>query len=111
MRTAPSCAPRVRALWGLTFRTEHLRTYTEFVSMTTIVRCPRTGRACSEGACRERHWLSAAVRARPVAHRAAAEAQISTKVLRQDSSRSPVHHEGCAGKAALPVPRRAVYRA
>src|SRR6266481_8285561 len=24
--------------------------------MTTIVRCPRTGRACSEGACRERHW-------------------------------------------------------
>src|SRR5260370_42185104 len=33
-----------------------LRTYTEFVSMTTIVRCPRTGRACSEGACRERHW-------------------------------------------------------
>src|SRR5437764_10438459 len=25
-------------------------------SMTTIVRCPRTGRACSEGACRERHW-------------------------------------------------------
>src|SRR5258708_7136994 len=47
---------RVRALWGLTFRTEYLRTYTEFVSMTTIVRCPRTGRACSEGACRERHW-------------------------------------------------------
>src|SRR5258708_37083504 len=60
---------RVRALWGLTFRTEYLRTYTEFVSMTTIVRCPRTGRAYSEGACRERHWLSAAVRARPVAHR------------------------------------------
>src|SRR5258707_15029693 len=76
MRTAPSCAPRVRALWGLTFRTEHLRTYTEFVSMTTIVRCPRTGRACSEGACRERHWLSAAVRARPVAQRAAFEAKI-----------------------------------
>ena len=22
----------------------------------SIVRCPRTGRACSEGACRERHW-------------------------------------------------------
>src|SRR5215467_11252288 len=24
--------------------------------MTTVVRCPRTGRACSEGTCRERHW-------------------------------------------------------
>jgi putative tryptophan/tyrosine transport system substrate-binding protein len=35
--------------------------------------------------------------------RAAFEAQISTKVLRQDQSRSSVHHEGCAGKAALPV--------
>jgi hypothetical protein len=47
---------------------------------------------------------------RPVAQRAAFEAQISTKVLRQDSSWSPVHHEGCAGKAALPVPRRDVHR-
>ena len=79
--------------------------------MNTIVRCPVTGRARSEGACQERHWLSAAVRARPVAERAAFEAQISTKVLRQDQSRSAVYHEGCAGKAALPVPRRAVYRA
>jgi transcriptional regulator GlxA family with amidase domain len=33
--------------------------------------------------------------------------QIPTEVLRQDQSRSSVHHEGCAGKAALPVPRRA----
>ena len=24
--------------------------------MNTIVRCPVTGRACSEGTCRERHW-------------------------------------------------------
>jgi hypothetical protein len=24
--------------------------------VNSIVRCPRTGRACSEGACRERHW-------------------------------------------------------
>jgi hypothetical protein len=24
--------------------------------VNTIVRCPRTGRACSEGTCRERHW-------------------------------------------------------
>src|SRR5260221_6513770 len=49
-------------------------------------------------------------RARPIAQRAAFEAQIPTEVLRQDQSRSSVHHEGCAGKAALPVPRRAVYR-
>src|SRR6266478_7836072 len=47
--------------------------------------------------------VSADVRARPVAQRAAFEAHISTKVLRQDSSRSPVHHEGSAGKAALSV--------
>jgi hypothetical protein len=24
--------------------------------VNSFVRCPRTGRACSEGACRERHW-------------------------------------------------------
>ncbi len=41
---------------------------------------------------------------RPVAQRAAFEAQIPTEVLRQDQSRSSVHHEDCAGKAALPVP-------
>jgi hypothetical protein len=35
---------------------------------------------------------------------------IPTEVLRQDQSRSSVHHEGCAGKAALPVPRRDVHR-
>ena len=57
--------------------------------MNTIVRCPVTGRS----------------------HRAAFEAQIPTEVLRQDPSRSPVHHEGGAGKAALPFPRRAVDRA
>ena len=74
--------------------------------MNTIVRCPVTGRACSEGTCRERHWA----RTRPVAHRAAFETQIPTEVLRQNSSRSPVHHEGGAGKAALPIPRRAVDR-
>src|SRR5262249_28553147 len=28
----------------------------EFVSMTTVVCCPRTERACSEETCRERHW-------------------------------------------------------
>jgi hypothetical protein len=37
--------------------------------------------------------VSAAVRARPVAQRAAFEAQIPTEVLRQDQSRSAVHHE------------------
>jgi hypothetical protein len=49
-------------------------------------------------------------RARPVAQRAAFAAQIPTEVLRQDPSWSPVHHAGGAGKAALPVPRRAVER-
>jgi hypothetical protein len=33
----------------------------------------------------------------------AVEAQISTEVLRQDPSRSPVHHESGAGKTTLPV--------
>ena len=54
--------------------------------------------------------VSADARARPIAHRAVFEAQIPTEVLRQDQSRSAVHHEGCAGKAALPIPRRAVDR-
>src|SRR5260370_14922355 len=65
--------------------------------MNTIVRCPVTGRACSEGACRERHWcrqlFERGLSHTPVAQRAAYEAQISTKVLRQDSSRSPVHFD------------------
>src|SRR5262249_5007413 len=39
------------------------------------------------------------------------EAQIPTEVLRQNPSRSAMHHEGGAGKAALPIPRRAVDRA
>jgi hypothetical protein len=51
--------------------------------------------SCSSAACRTEGCL---------------ESQISTKVLRQDSSRSPVHHEDDAGKTALPVPRRAVDR-
>jgi hypothetical protein len=55
--------------------------------------------------------VSQDVRARPVAQGAAVEAQIPTEVLRQDQSRSSLHHEGGAGKAALPVPRRNVYRA
>ena len=46
----------MRALWGLTFRTEMSAHKHGICSMTTVVRCPRTGRACSEGACRERHW-------------------------------------------------------
>ena len=47
----------MRALWGLTFRTEEMSAHKHGIcSMTTVVRCPRTGRACSEGACRERHW-------------------------------------------------------
>jgi hypothetical protein len=50
------------------------------------------------------------VRARAVAQRAAVETQIPTEVLREDPSRSPLHHEGGAGKAPLPVPRRIVDR-
>jgi hypothetical protein len=38
------------------------------------------------------------------------EAQIPTKVLRKDQSRSAVHHEGSAGKATLSVSRRDVHR-
>ena len=55
--------------------------------------------SCSSAACRTEGFE------RGLSHREAAfEAQISTEVLRQDQSRSSVHHEGCAGKAALPVP-------
>ncbi len=54
--------------------------------------------------------VSRDARTRPIAHRAAFETQIPTEVLRQNPSRSPVHHEGGAGKAALPIPRRAVDR-
>jgi hypothetical protein len=52
--------------------------------------------------------VSRDARTRPIAHWTAIEAQIPTEVLRQDPSRSPVHHEGGAGKAALPIPRRAI---
>jgi hypothetical protein len=50
--------------------------------------------------------VSADARARPIVHRAAFEAQIPTEVLRQDESRRPVHHEGDAGKTALPTASR-----
>src|SRR5260370_37748922 len=36
---------RVRALWGLTFRTEMSAHKHGICSMTTVVRCPRTGHA------------------------------------------------------------------
>jgi hypothetical protein len=79
--------------------------------VNSIVRCPRTGRACSEGACRERHWCRQMFE-RGLSHRGLPlKRQIPTKVLRQDSSRSPVHHDGSAGKAALSVSRRDAYRA
>jgi len=38
------------------------------------------------------------------------EAQISTKVLRQDSSRSPVHHEGAAPESGAVAQNRAQAR-
>jgi hypothetical protein len=47
---------RARALWGLTFRTEMSAHKHGICSMTTVVRCPRTGHACSEPTCQERHW-------------------------------------------------------
>jgi hypothetical protein len=63
--------------------------------MTTVVRCPRTGRACSEGAGRERHWCRQLFE-RGLSHRGLPlKRQIPTEVLRQDQSRSSVHHEGC----------------
>src|SRR5262249_62032583 len=54
--------------------------------------------------------VSPDARARPVAQGAAFEAQIPTEVLRQNPSRSPVHHEGGARKATLPLPWRAIDR-
>jgi hypothetical protein len=72
--------------------------------MTTVVRCPRTGRACSEGACRERHWCRQLFERGLSPRGATFEAQIPTEVLRQDQSRSAVYHEDGAGKAAPPVP-------
>jgi len=46
-----------RARYGvLHFERKYLRTNMEICSMTTVVRCPRTGRACSEPTCQERHW-------------------------------------------------------
>jgi len=47
---------RARASWGLTFRTEMPAHKHGICSMTTVVRCPRTGRACREVTCREMHW-------------------------------------------------------
>src|SRR5260370_19538222 len=47
----------------------------------------------------------------PVAQRAAFEAQIPTEVLRQDSSGSPVHHDGAARQAAPPAARLNILRA
>jgi hypothetical protein len=55
--------------------------------------------------------VSQDARTRRIAHRASLEAQISTEVLRQDPSRSAVHHESGAGEKALPVSRRAIDRA
>jgi len=52
-----STAVRAPARYGvLHFEQKCLRTEMEFVSMTTVVRWPRTGGACREVTCRERHW-------------------------------------------------------
>jgi len=42
--------------WGLPPHGACLRTCMEFAQMTAVVCCPRTGRACREVTCRERHW-------------------------------------------------------
>src|SRR5262245_1554339 len=55
--------------------------------------------------------VSQDARTRPVAQRAAVEAQIPTEVLCQDPSRSAVHREGGAGEEAMSIPRRNVHRA
>jgi len=54
--------------------------------------------------------VSADARARPVAQGAAFEAQVPPEVQCEDSSRSPVHHEGGARKATLSLPWRAIDR-
>jgi hypothetical protein len=54
--------------------------------------------------------VSPDARARPVAQGAAFEAQVPPEVRCEDSSRSPVHHEGGARKATLPLPWRAIDR-
>jgi hypothetical protein len=52
----PGACTHARAFWGLTFRTEMSAHKHGICSMTTVVRCPRTGHACSEPTCHERHW-------------------------------------------------------
>src|SRR5262249_6204516 len=47
---------RARVMGSYISTRKCLRTNMEFVSMTTVVRCPSTGRACSEPTCQERHW-------------------------------------------------------
>jgi len=59
LRTSRRHRPSTRACARhgvLDFEQKCLRTNVEFVSMTTVVRCPRTGRACRDVTCRERHW-------------------------------------------------------
>jgi hypothetical protein len=48
--------------------------------------------------------VSQDARARPLAERAAFEAQIPTEVLRQDQRRRAVHHEGGADSTAGCLP-------
>jgi hypothetical protein len=54
--------------------------------MLTVIRCPRAGRACSEVTCQERHWCR---NARPLAERAAFEAQIPRMLDFQVPSNTP----------------------
>jgi hypothetical protein len=97
IKTSFYSSTRVRALWGLTFRTEMSAHKHGICSMTTVVRCPRTGHACSEPTCQERHWRRKMFE-RGLSHRGLPlKRKIPTAVLRQDQSRSAVYHEGGAG--------------
>src|SRR5262249_42877863 len=100
-----------RASWGLRFRTE-MPTNIRGVCFNDD-RCPlpKNWTRMSRSNLSRTALVSPDARARPVAQGAAFEAQIPTEVLRQNPSRSPVHHEGGAGKAALPIPWRAIDRA
>jgi len=105
-----SRAVRARPLKGLTFRTE-MPAHRDGVCFNDD-RCPlpKNWRRMSGSNLSRKALVSQDARTRPIAHRAAFETQIPTEVLRQNPSRSPVHHECGAGKAALPIPRRAVDR-
>ena len=66
--------------------------------MNSIVRCPRTGRACSEGACRERHWCRQLFE-RGLSHRGLPlKRKFRPRCCAKTRAGAPLHHEGSPGK-------------